>query len=355
MQLDPRTLIVVSIAVALVPGTIGALVWQTTRTYPGRWALGNLLAALGLLLLALRGRVPDWISIVVANTLEIGAGIAFLQGIRRFRGLRIAWWPECVLGALTIAVVIYFRYVTDDINARIFALSLALGSVGFACGITLLKEMPRDRRVGLIITGLIFTVGGAVNLVRGIQVFIFAPVTSLFDGSVSNSLLFFLASVGVVGWSLGFIVLTGERLGMDSKQTHDKSATAGNAHARLFQETVPDTEVRQQLHRILESDVFRRSAQMERFLTLVVERALLGHPEELKEYALGRDVFNRGEAYDPRSDSIVRVEAQRLRRKLREYYDSQGRRDPILIDLSAGSYVPVFRYWQPEITDQVQS
>jgi hypothetical protein len=101
------------------------------------------------------------------------------------------------------------------------------------------------------------------------------------------------------------------------------------------------------LKRIVISDGFRRSARMERFLTLAVERTLMGHPEELKEYALGRDVFNRGEQYDPREDSIVRVEAQRLRRKLREYYQSCGKNDPVIVEFHAGSYVPSFRYAKP--------
>jgi hypothetical protein len=344
-QLDTRTLVVVSIMVALVPGMVGALVWQTRRTYPGQWALGNLLAALALLLLSLRGKVPDWISIVLANALAIGAGIVFLQGIRRFRGLRIRWWPECLVGVLGVATVTCFRYVTNNINIRILAMSFALGSIGIACGITLLKEMPRGPRLGLVVTGLVFTLGGAVHLLRGVYVFAFAPVTDLFDPSTSNAILFLGASLGVVTWSFGFIVLTAERLGINSKGVDNGSvaiATEEPPHAGQFQETVPDTEVRQQLRRIVESDVFRRSAQMERFLTLAVERALLGRPEELKEYALGRDVFHRGEDYDPRTDSIVRVEAQRLRRKLREYYDAQGSSDSVVITFPAGSYVPVF-------------
>jgi hypothetical protein len=90
-------------------------------------------------------------------------------------------------------------------------------------------------------------------------------------------------------------------------------------------------------------------------LTIVVERSFLGHPEDLKEYALGRDVFHRGEDYDPRADSIVRVEAQRLRRKLREYYESQGREDRVIIDLPAGSYVPSFRYLQQDSIDEVKT
>ena len=348
--LDIRTLVAVSIVVALVPGLIGALVWQTRRTYPGRWALGNLLAALALLLLSLRGRVPDSISIVLANSLAIAAGIAFLQGIRRFRGLRIRWWPECLLLVLAVAAVTWFRYVTNDINIRILVMSLALGSIGIACGITLLKEMPHGRTVGGNIAGLVFTLGGATHLFRGIYIFGFAPVTDLFDPTASNAAFFFAASLAVAVWSFAFILLTAERLGVGSRDARHEGlvetteATEEATHARQFEESVPDAEVRQQLRRIVESDVFRRSAQMERFLKLTVERTLLGRPEELKEYALGRDVFNRGEDYDPRTDSIVRVEAQRLRRKLRQYYESQGSRDPVVITLPPGSYVPVFGY-----------
>jgi hypothetical protein len=353
--LDTRTLVVVATVVALVPGLVGALVWQTRRTYPGRWALGNLMAAVTLLLLSLRGKAPDWLSIVLANALAIAGGVLFLHGIRLFRGLRIRWWPECLLGGLALAAVTYFRYVANNINARIFIMGLALGSIAVASGITLLKQMPRDRRVGLMITGLVFLLSGVVLLLRGIYIFAFAPVTHLFEPSASNAILFLGSSLAIVAWSFGFVLLTAERLevGSRSAEADNRMATAVNAAPATA--TVPDAEVRQQLKKILESDVFRRSAQMERFLRLAVERSLLGRPEELKEHVLGRDVFNRGEHYDPRLDSIVRVEAQRLRRKLREYYQAQGSEDAVVITLPAGSYVPAFEYRQPAMRSRVAS
>jgi hypothetical protein len=355
MQLDIHTLLVVAIVVVLVPGFMGALVWRTTVAYPGRWVLGNFLAACALILLLLRGTVPDWISIVLANALAIGAALAFLQGIQRFRSLPIAWWPECALAALAIAGVGYFRYITDNINARVVVMSAALGGIGIACGVILLKEMPRERRTGLTVTGLIFLLGGAVHLLRAADALVFAPVTNLFDRTPSNNLFSLLISVAAVSWSLGFIVLTAERLHQDPHQVSEiRTEAATYSRPEPAPDAVPDDQVRQQLRRILESDMFRRSPQMERFLKLVVERSLLGRPDELKEYILGRDVFNRGENYDPRADSIVRVEAQRLRRKLREYYESNGTADLVLIDLPAGSYVAVFRYLQPGVVSQVQ-
>jgi TolB-like protein len=107
----------------------------------------------------------------------------------------------------------------------------------------------------------------------------------------------------------------------------------------------PDpAEVRGQLERILADGTFVHSERASRFLRYVVERALAGETDGLKEYAIGVDVFERGEQYDPRVDSIVRVEAGRLRSKVDEYYGGSGRDDRVLIRLRRGSYVPSFEY-----------
>jgi len=108
-------------------------------------------------------------------------------------------------------------------------------------------------------------------------------------------------------------------------------------------------EVQEQVNHILVSPEFRRSTRLQRFLRLAVDRSLAGEIDQLKEYIVGREVFDRGADYDPSVDSIVRVEAQRLRRKLREYYHTHGRKDPILITFQLGSYVPAFaRVAHPE-------
>ena len=102
----------------------------------------------------------------------------------------------------------------------------------------------------------------------------------------------------------------------------------------------PD-QVRAQLERILGSAGFAASERLRRFLRYVVERSLAGEAGQLKEYVIGRDVFDRDEDYDPRLDSIVRVEAGRLRTKIDEYYHGPGRADDVIIRLQRGSYAPV--------------
>ena len=90
---------------------------------------------------------------------------------------------------------------------------------------------------------------------------------------------------------------------------------------------VPAAEIRAQLDLILRSRAFIQSHRIRRFLQFVVEESLLGQPHRLKEYLIGLEVFDRREAFDPRVDSIVRVEARRLRYKLEEYYRTEGRED----------------------------
>ena len=106
--------------------------------------------------------------------------------------------------------------------------------------------------------------------------------------------------------------------------------------------SIGDDDIRRQLERILLSPGFAGSARIKRFLRFVVEQQLAGQGDKLKEYAIGVEVFDRKEPYDPRLDSIVRVEAGRLRSKLDEYYASEGAADEICIGVPLGSYVPVF-------------
>jgi TolB-like protein len=101
--------------------------------------------------------------------------------------------------------------------------------------------------------------------------------------------------------------------------------------------------VEDQLQRILSSTLFAQSARMRRFLRFAVERALDGQTDQLKEYVLGVEVFDRKSSYDPRVDPIVRVEARRLRAKLSSYYQSVGRDDEVIIELPKGNYAPLFR------------
>jgi TolB-like protein/Tfp pilus assembly protein PilF len=86
-----------------------------------------------------------------------------------------------------------------------------------------------------------------------------------------------------------------------------------------------------------------RSERLARFLKFTVEQILEGNGNNLKEFVIGVEVFDKTETYDPRMDPIVRVEARRLREKLRHYYATDGREDSLYIDFPTGGYAPVIK------------
>src|SRR5580658_9214745 len=104
-----------------------------------------------------------------------------------------------------------------------------------------------------------------------------------------------------------------------------------------------EQEIRAELDRLLQSTTFLQSDRLGRFLRFAIENALSGHADVLKEYVIGTEVYDRKPPYHPSQDSIVRTEARRLRAKLKEYYESEGRKNPVFIYFRPGTYVPLFR------------
>lgn len=119
-------------------------------------------------------------------------------------------------------------------------------------------------------------------------------------------------------------------------------------------DTVPATAVSDQLARIVNSRRFISSTRLCRFLAHIVNRTIHGNLDSLKEFSIAVEVFDRTSEYDPNIDAIVRVEARRLRAKLKEYYEGPGRNDPVLIALRPGSYIPIFRWLAPQPRNQAQ-
>jgi adenylate cyclase len=116
-------------------------------------------------------------------------------------------------------------------------------------------------------------------------------------------------------------------------------------HSRLpdtTSSTVPADQVQTELDKILHSRVFHGTKLLRRLLKFVVDQTIAGNAGSLKESTLGVDVFERGPAFDPRMDPIVRVDARRLRIKLSQYYESEGLLDPLIVEVPKGTYAPLF-------------
>lgn len=106
-----------------------------------------------------------------------------------------------------------------------------------------------------------------------------------------------------------------------------------DAHAAL---------VRAELDRILASEVFKRSGRLSSFLKFIVERTLAGDGDSLKEHVIAIELYGKATDFEAAVDPIVRVDARRLRDKLREYY-AGAPQNGVLIAVPKGSYTPVFQ------------
>ena len=122
-------------------------------------------------------------------------------------------------------------------------------------------------------------------------------------------------------------------------------------HPSLVEEpAIPSSEqivsIRQHLKQVLASHVFAGSKRTQDFLELIVNHALEGEFDQLRERMIGAEMFGRPIGYDTGSDSVVRVKATDVRKKLAQYYAETREQTPIRIELPSGSYVPRFHFEQ---------
>jgi hypothetical protein len=100
---------------------------------------------------------------------------------------------------------------------------------------------------------------------------------------------------------------------------------------------------RAELCTVLESALFVRSPTLTHLLSYLCEKMFAGEGDSIKEYSIALDVFGRPDTFDQDIDSIVRVQANRLRKRLAEYYSGAGAEHPLQITIPVGQYVPVFQ------------
>jgi hypothetical protein len=101
------------------------------------------------------------------------------------------------------------------------------------------------------------------------------------------------------------------------------------------------------VQRVAASASFQRSPRLRELLLYICERAIQNRPEELREQLIGRGVFGRKADYNPAEDNIVRVEIRQLRKRLDEYFATEGKDEPFVVIIPKGAYVPVLEPRQP--------
>lgn len=102
------------------------------------------------------------------------------------------------------------------------------------------------------------------------------------------------------------------------------------------------TQKRELVSRIANAPHLNRSVRLTELLTYLVERSIGEVAEGLREQEIGTNVFGRDPNYDTGQDNIVRVQVSQLRKKLESYFSLEGSKEPVLIEIPRGGYLPIF-------------
>ena len=134
---------------------------------------------------------------------------------------------------------------------------------------------------------------------------------------------------------------------------HTKTLNLQNLDRNHFDD-LESRAIREQLERLLLHQTFRNSKRYPALLRYVVEHALTGNTDQLKERTLGVEVFGRDLDYDTNVDHIVRSTAGEIRKRIAQYYHEPGHESEIRIELPSGSYVPEFQWPEPKLDVEKQ-
>ena len=234
-MLDIRTLLVVTFALTLALGIAFAIVWRGQPGLPGvrHWAVGCLLTGIGLLLLALRGVISDWLSVALANIVVIAG-----QGVMVLAVADVLQWPQprrVVYGTVVAALLFWptaLLLVPQDLGLRVtvYACIVILQFVYMAWMLVQAQALPRLPRW---IFAAVQMVHITMVVLRGITGLFITPGDGYFDPNVLNAVWALENAISVVAFTVCFAVLLGARLTHDIEQQNLALGQAIGGHRQL--------------------------------------------------------------------------------------------------------------------------
>ena len=246
LLLDNRTQTVVQVVVSIMLCIVMAVAWRTQKTYPGfgRWTASKLPHALGWLLVGLRGLIPDWASVFVANGLLFLAPLLLYEGIRQFRGKPHHSRLHYALMVVLLGVFVYCTWLHPNVNVRLLTIAAFTALVITRCAYALVVDVPRELRPSFWFTAIMFGVYDLVLLLRLATAASLPSLPGPFSADMWQSLVFLATIVMPIGWTFGFFMMTNERLTIELRQAElglramaATDSLTGTLNRRAFLET----------------------------------------------------------------------------------------------------------------------
>ena len=213
---DSRTIaLLVAIAFFIQASAIGAQAFLI-REYKGVGTalLANLCLAVGFALLLFRNILPDFLTIVIANIFTTASpGLSYIA-VSRFLGQKHSNAFVISILAITTLLLVYFRFVTDNIGIRIIAISLNGALFTFIIAYNFWKARHAPYRFSIGLTIIPFIAYGILLTIRSVAT-IFSPPEALFTNIPVESANYLLLFIISFLWTIGFILMVSQRLQID--------------------------------------------------------------------------------------------------------------------------------------------
>ena len=219
--IDIRTLSLVSATISAViamPFGIAAVYFRKGDHATAWWALGFLLHATGFLLIFLRGRIPDFLSIPLANTLLVTEPVALLWGIDVYADGRPRYVLGLALAGASAAVLLAVTYGQSDYSIRVVAVSIILLGINTVIGIGLLRLRSIARLQQLLTAGVFFA-SAAAMAARGLISIVGPAQDSLFVSSLSSVVGFIYSFIMPLCIGICFISMIAKKIQVTRNKT----------------------------------------------------------------------------------------------------------------------------------------
>jgi PAS domain S-box-containing protein len=205
---------------AICSAVIFSLWYQNRKQFNGLdfWLADYVMQFIGLALVVMRGRVPDFVSMVGGNGFAIGGTVLLYIGLERFLGKRSNQFHNYVVWASFLAIHTWFVFADPNLTARNINLSLALIALCSQCAWLMLRRVDVELRPVARGAGFVFAAYGAVNLVRIFVDLVVPSGENLFSLNLYDTVMVMLYQMFFIALTFSLFMMVNRRLTMNLQE-----------------------------------------------------------------------------------------------------------------------------------------
>lgn len=223
-SLDLRTLSIVLTLTTFSLSVLMVFIWRTNKTYPGfgLWAIANSAVAIGFFFLSCRGFLPDFVTIILANSFTFGSLLLTFTGTRLYLGLDRGIAISISVFLIHLSGFLYFNYVDKQTVARIIMTSGFLALISFLVSYDFRRGWLKEHNSTYLFASLIYLSFGILMIARAVLTYFFTDTDSYYSPNWVQSLSYLCFVVYAISWTFLYSILNNERLNQELKNTKNE-------------------------------------------------------------------------------------------------------------------------------------